>query len=246
MGLQLKGDNGSNVEEEKKNPWDAPKKEVNPWDNPNGGKIDLDYEEPKVVYNAVTAEAQALQKEGNPVVSLIIKIVIALAVCGLILFVGKQIVSTVMPEGIDITNYLKKDESTLQRELGETFTNNPEWASKVYEYSESDPTFVGSADLGVVYLDGHPIGVHIPSAKYTIFNAQVGDGEKHLYDNTTYPFDNFSSIVDTMFNSSTLYIYYSESRNDCIFILINNTTNRVESMTYYYNYKEVTEQLSSF
>lgn len=245
MGLQLKGENnGNNSVGEQHNPWDAPKKETNPWDVP--GKEDdlLNMEEPKVVYNTVMAEAQAKQKESNPIVGMFIKMVVALAVCGLVIFVGTKIVSVVMPKAIDVTPLLNADSRTIQSELGETFTSNPSWSSKVYEYSKSDPTFEGAENIGVVYMDGEQIGVHIPTKTYSIFDTRVGDGEKYMYDHTAYPYDNFSSILDTMSGKATVYIYYNVERNDCIFFLINNTTNRIQSMTYYNDYKKVSETLS--
>ncbi len=248
MALQLKGENNSSdhVKDKQLNPWDVPKKEQNPWDVSKDESMDLKFEEPKVVYNTAMAEVQAKQKESNSVVGVITKMIVALAVCGLVIFAGRQIVSKLMPEGIDITKQLTLDSNKLQAELGETFVDNPAWSSEVYEYSESDPSFAGAEDVGVVYMNGKQIGVHIPNKTYTIFNTKVGDGEKHMYDNTTYPFDNFISIVDTMAGKATLYIYYNTERNDCIFFLINNTTNRIESITYYNDYKEVTETLTTF
>ena len=115
-----------------------------------------------------------------------------------------------------------------------------------YHYSKGNAVIKGAEDIGVVYIDGRQIGVHIDSNKYTIFGVQVGDGEKNMYDNTTYPYDSFISIMDTMGDKSTLYIYYNQSRNDCIFFRINNTTNRIETMTYYSDFRKVTELLDVF
>lgn len=250
MGLQLKGDQNntsSDVAGEQRNPWDAPKKEDNPWDAPARQNVALDIEEPKVIYNTAMAEAQAKQNGSSEVVGIIIKFIILFAVSGLLFFAGEKIVSKVMPEGQDITTMLGQKEDALSTSLGETFVDNPVWAANVYHYSKGTVTVKGAEDIGVVYIDGRQVGVHITSKEYTIFDVQIGDGEKNMYDNTTYPFDSFISIMDTINGGrSTLYIYYSNSRNDCIFFRINNTTNRIESMTYYSDYKKVTETLDTF
>lgn len=250
MGLQLKGDHTNTNNEaagEKHNSWDAPKKENNPWDAPARQSVALDIEEPKVIYNTAMAEAQAKQKGSSGVIGILIKFIILFAVCALIIFVGEKIVSKVMPEGQDITTMLGQQEDALSTSLGEMFVDNPVWAANVYHYSKGTVTVKGAEDIGVVYIDGRQVGVHIAGKEYTIFDVQIGDGEKNMYDNTTYPFDSFISIVDTINSGrSTLYIYYSNSRNDCIFFQISNTTNRIESMTYYSDYRKVTENLDTF
>ena len=239
MGLQLKGE--SNNTENKRNG-----EQNNPWDVPEKRDV-LDIEEPKVIYNTAMADAQAKQKGNGLIVGTIIKMVIIFMVCGLIMFAGKKLVSVFVPEGQDVTTMLTWKENEISTSLEEVFADNPGWATDVYQYSKGSIAVKGAGDIGVVYIDGRQIGVHIDSNKYTIFGVQVGDGEKNMYDNTTYPFDSFISIMDTINDGkSTLYIYYNQSRNDCIFFRINNTTNRIESMTYYSDFRKVTELLDVF
>lgn len=245
MGLQLKGENNtaqSSVTREE-NPWDMPKKEKNSWDISDGEEDLLKIEEPKVVYNTAMAEAQAKQKEGNPIVGVIVKMLIALAVGGLLIFTGEKIVSVVMPEGESITHLLNEKADVMATELGMTLVDDPAMAANVFQYSKGVVTVKSAEDLGIVYIDGKQMGVHIPSNKYTIFDVQVGDGEKEMYNNTSYPYDNFASILNTVSDKGTVYIYYNRERNDCIIFYINNTTNRIVSMTYFNDYKKVTETL---
>ena len=239
MGLQLKGE--SNNTENKRN-----NEQNNPWDVSEQRAV-LDIEEPKVIYNTSMAETQAKQKGNGEIVGTIIKIIIIFMVCGLVVFAGKKLVSVLVPEGQDITTMLNWKENEISTSLEEVFVDNQGWTTDVYHYSKGSIAVKGAEDIGVVYIDGRQIGVHIASKKYTIFGVQVGDGEKHMYDNTTYPFDSFISIVDTINGGrSTLYIYYNNSRNDCIFFKINSSTNRIESMTYYSDFRKVTEKLDTF
>lgn len=249
MGLQLKSDNDLSKQDislgrqegNERNQW---KPEKDPWDYSKDNMEDM-YEEPKVVYNSSMADLQGQQRQESLLQNVTKKLVVALIVGAILIFGGKAIVSVVMPEGIDVTSHLNKQEAVLAKELEETFLGNPTWATNVFEYSKSDPVVSGAEDIGVVYMDGKQIGVHIPTAKYMIFNTRVGDGEQHMYNNTSYPFDDSFSILDTVSGKATVYVYYNTERNDCIFFVINNTTNRIVSMTYYCDYKKVCEELES-
>lgn len=195
---------------------------------------------------AELADYRSNKKHGNAVTDTIKKLVVALVVVAIIVFGGKYIKGILMPDGIDLASVVMKSSEAMQAELGEKFTDNPSWAKRVYEYAEGDLTCEGSEDIGILYLNGRHIGIHIPTKKYTIFNIRVNDGETSVYNNTTYPFENFSTVIDTMEGNSTLYIYYNKQRNDCIFIVLNNTTNRVQGMTYYYDMKTIMAELDSF
>lgn len=243
MGLQLKGENEN---AEKNNiTQDVDRKEQNPWDAPKA-KDDL-FEEPVVVYNTVTAQAAGERNEDNPIGGMIVKIIVAFVVCGVLIFGGKKIVSVLMPEGTDITPILKENSDVIASQLGVTFTDNPSWVSNIYHFAEGTTTVKAAEDIGIVYLNGKQAGVHITDKTYTIFDVQIGDGEAEMYNHTTYPYDNFISVVDTVNGGkSSLYIYYSQSRNDCIVFMINNTTNRIQSMTYYSNYKLMTTNMDTF
>ena len=242
MSLQLKGGNNT----DNSNVLDGIQQSSNPWDRPNSTQTEINYEEPKVIYNTILTEDSVQNQKGNLVGRAFVKMIMVFAICGLLFFVGTQVKSVILSETIDITTSLKKDAKTLQSELGESFGNAPVWATKVYEYSESEPAFEGTEDIGVIYMDGRQIGVHIASSQYMLYNVKIGDGEKHLHNNTTYTFDSYLRMMDTVDNKETLYIYYNVGQNDCIFVLINNVTNRIESMTYYNDYKKVTEQVTTF
>lgn len=247
MGLELKGGNGAGNNPADKE-WEQTSRETdNPWDIPGKQNDDLYIQEPLELRNTAMAELQAKNKESSPVVDFLVKTLIILVVFGLIIFVGKKIVSVVKPAGEDITAMLQNEESKIASDLELTFTTQPACAGSVYQYSEGMVSVKGNDDIGVVYIDGKQVGVHITSEKYTIFGTQIGDGEKHMYNNTQYPFDSFIMIVDEINSGkSTLYIYYNQQRNDCIFFIINNTTNRIQAMTYYSDFKKVTERLDTF
>lgn len=241
MGLQLKGENepGSKGEGIQKNGEES----INPWELPNV----VEEKEPYhtvVINNATTAEIQGAQKQGNPVIKALIKLLMFLLAGAVLFFVGKANVGTIMTEGTDITSLLRKDANAIAADLGITFTDNAEWISQIHQYSKGAVTVKAAEDIGIVYIDGQQAGIHIRSKKYTIYGIQVGDGEKETYDYTSYPYDNFLSVINDMAaGKTTTYFYYNVEHNDCVAITINDTTNRIVGMTYFYDYKKITETL---
>lgn len=240
MGLQLKGDNDVTENNNRFTP--GTESNGNPWDNPNRRE-----EEPyqtKVISNSMTAAIQGEEKQKGMAAGIVVKIIIALIVCGALIFGGKAIVSVVMPEGEDITNLLKSDAAAIASQLGVTFTDNSEWVSQIHQYSKGTVTVKAAEDIGIVYIDGKQMGVHVRSKKYTMFGVQLGDSETSAYNGMSFPYDNFLSVLNDMAEGkTTTYYYYNLERNDCLAITINDTTNRIVGMTYFYDFKKITETL---
>ena len=61
----------------------------------------------------------------------------------------------------------------------------------------------------------------------------------------TYEYDDCMILLDDVTNGeSDTYFYYNEKKNDCLVLTVNNRSNRIADMTYYTDYKKVTEKLS--
>ena len=189
------------------------------------------------------------EREKNQTINMVVKFVAAFLICGLLIFGGKQIVSILMPEGDDITNLLKRDANAIASELGVTLVNNAEWATQIPQYSSGTVAVKSDSDaeIGIVYIDGKQAGVHIRSGKYTIYGIQINDGEKEAYDHTSYPFDGSTSVINDMAEGkTTTYFYYNSKQNDCVALTINDTTNRIVAITYFYDYARIVETLDMF
>lgn len=239
MGLQLKGENEKETlnrisryeEEEGNNPWDYEDMKEEPYQT-------------TVVSNAMAADIHGEERQGNKLVQVLIKLAIWLGIGAVLLFVGKQIVSKVMPEGKDITGLLRSNEAAISAELGVTFTDNSSWVGRIHQYSKGVVRVKAAEDIGIVYIDGKQIGVHIESKAYTMFGVQIGDGEKNAYDNMQFKFDSFLSVLNDMAEGkTTTYYYYNEAQNDCLALTINDTTSRIVGMTYFTDYKKIIETL---
>lgn len=215
----------------------------NPWDNPKNMDLDEPYSTTKSIKSTYVPE-----KKKNHIMDGIMKIIVFLIVGGLLIILGKAIVSKLMPEGTDVTKILSKPEMELEKDLGITFSDNTTWARNMVQFSGGEMTIRSNEDIGVVYIDNKRVGVHIDSNKYTMYGIQVGMGEKKVYDtlSSSYKFDDFITIVDTGKQGTTTYYYYRAGKNDCIAIVIKNNTNRVDSLTYYNNYKLIIKEADIF
>ena len=216
----------------------------NPWDNPKNMDLDEPYSTTKSIKSTYVPEKKKIH-----IMDGIMKIIVFLIVGGLLIILGKAIVSKLMPEGTDVTKILSKPEMELEKDLGITFTDNTTWARNMIQYSGGEMTIRSNEDIGVVYIDNKRVGVHIESNKYTMYGIQVGMGEKKVYDtlSSTYQFDNFITLVDNDGKKgTTTYYYYRARKNDCIAIVIKNNTNRVDSVTYYNNYKLIIKEADTF
>lgn len=195
--------------------------------------------------NIETGEAKKNQKSLalSAVGTIIILFIVGLIVIG----IGKAIVSVVMPEGEDITPFLTGNADSIAAELGVTFTDHPEWVSRVHQYGVGTVTVKAAEDIGIVYLNGRQIGVQVESKAYTMFGIQIGDGEKHAYDHMTYSFEDFFSVINDMAEGkTTTYFYYNKKQNDCIALTINDTTNRIVGMTYFTDYQKIIQTLDFY
>lgn len=240
MGLQLKGENEkeavnkiSRYEEEKSNnPWDYEDMTEEPYQT-------------TVLNSVMVADIQGMERQGNKVVQMIVKLIIWLVIGAFLIFFGKLIVSKVMPEGTDITNLLRSNEAMIASELKLDFVDRPEMAGHVHQWSNGKVTVKGTEDVGVVYIDGKQTGIHVESKAYTMFGVQLGDGEQAAYNHMEFEFDNFHSVLNDMVEGkTTTYYYYNLAKNDCLALTINDTSNRIVGMTYFTDYKRIIENLS--
>lgn len=244
MALQLKNNNdGVNTDYYNNGMAGKDGGAPNPWDNPNANGSMETYQTTKSIKSTYVPEKRQFH-----IVEAMIRLIVFLVVAGVLIFVGKTVVSKVMPDGIDVTGMLSKPEMELEKELGVTFTDNTTWQKNMVQYSGGDMTIRANEDLGVVYINKKHVGIHIHTNKYKLFGIQVGMSEKKVYDtlSTTFQFDNFMTLVDSDKSGKTTYYYYRARKNDCIAIVIKNNTNRVDTITYYNNYKQIIKEADTF
>lgn len=216
----------------------------NPWDNPKASSSMEPYQTTKSIKSTYVEGKRNFHVFGR-----LLRLVVTLVVVGVLIVAGKIIVSKIMPDGVDVTNMLSKPEMELEQDLGVTFSDNTSWGSKLIQYSGGDLTIRANEDIGVVYINKKHVGLHIHTNQYKMYGIQVGMSEKKAYDtlSNTFQFDNFLTLVDESGKKgTTTYYYYRTSKNDCVAIVIKNNTNRIDSITYYNNYKLIMKQADTF
>lgn len=149
---------------------------------------------------------------------------------------------------IDVTHLVNASKAAIETELGVELNSNPKMIKKIYEYSEGELTVEGGSESGValLYIDEIRKGFHIDKKRYTMFGIEMGDSMLEVDDNLKYDYENSFEVLDDYFDqgSSKGVFYYNKAKNDCLIIVYNDVTGRVVALTYYSDYKRVTEELS--
>lgn len=172
----------------------------------------------------------------------IIKWVIIIAV---VVVAGKFIMGLINPKVTDVTDYVGMDTAQLEGALDITLEEGSEMKKQISHYSNGQVTVDGNGEIGVVYIDGKHKGLHINNKKYNMFGVTIGDGEFTLDDNMTYQYDDsFNVLNDMIGGKSTATFYFNRAKNDCLVIIINDKSARVVAMTYFNDYKLISENLS--
>ncbi|MGN0437601.1 MAG: hypothetical protein ACI4F4_03690 [Lachnospiraceae bacterium] len=239
MGLQLKNSENSNVANNKS-------ADSNPWDVRPKTDLENKYDEPVVIKSAkIPEERTTVAPNATNYVKIVILLLIA---AGLLLIIGKVIVSIIYPKGTDETALLRKSDKEIASTIGFELTDQPAIASSIVQYSKNGVlTAKGMSEgVSVIYMDGKQFGVFINEKHYTMYGIQVGMGEKEVHDNMTYQYENFIEILGADNNKNRIYIYYNQANNDCVEITYNSTTNRVLTVTYMYDFKKICEEMDTF
>ncbi len=172
--------------------------------------------------------------------------VIKWVVIAVIAIVGiKFVYGLINPEIIDVSSYVNMDAEELAKKLDVTFEKDCDMNKMITHYSNGTVTVDGDGEIGVVYIDGKRKGIHINDKKYSMYGVSIGDGEFKIDDNMTYEYDESFNVLDDMLGGkSTAIFYYNKAKNDCFVVVINDRSARVVAMTYFNDYKLITQNLS--
>ena len=177
----------------------------------------------------------------------IISAVIGLIIVGIICFgIYKGAQYFTGSGGKDITDKLTMTEDELAKDMKITFEDNENKVKSVQQYSRGTVTVRSGKDLNVIYINGKQMGINTSSRSYRFYGVGINDPEVNADKNMTFKADGAMSILsDLTGGKSDVYYYYNETDNDCLVLVINKESNRVVDMTYYYDYKKVTESLGN-
>lgn len=196
---------------------------------------------PVKISTTVVAPVTGKNKNEFDVMGIVKWVVIAVMI-----IVGVKLVSgLVNPKSIDVTGYVDLEADELTKKLDVSLGADSDMSSKVPHYSNGTVTVDGNGEIGVVYIDGKRKGIHTDDKKYNMFGIYIGDGEFKIEDNITYDYDEYFSVLNDMAGgNSTAMFYFNETKNDCFVITVNDKSARVVAMTYFNDYKLISENLS--
>ncbi|MCR5212975.1 MAG: hypothetical protein K6E10_01035 [Eubacterium sp.] len=144
--------------------------------------------------------------------------------------------------GKDISENLTLSEEELSKKMSVQFSDNPNASKRIPQYSTGAVTVKSGNGLDVIYIDGKQVGISTASRDYRFFGIGINDPEKTVESKMTYVFeDEFIVLDDALYGQSDTTYYYNEKNNDCFALTFNKNTARVVCMTYYTNYKRITE-----
>ncbi len=172
---------------------------------------------------------------------------IGLIVAIIIVFIASQGVAYVVDSGgKDVTHLLRLSPNQISEETHSIFKFEDEYAEHLPVYLGSNIRVVSDGRLNVIYINGRQVGINTSDRKYKFYNVSINQAEITAARKTTYKYDD-SVKIDQNLNGlhSNSYIYYNAERNDCLVLTVNNTSNRVASMTYFTDYNLISELLNT-
>ena len=199
------------------------------------------FTEPEPVRMTATEIKASTSKTGNDIMG-IIKWVVILAV----VLVGVKLVAGIInPKTTDISAYVDMEKDAIETKLDVELNNNPDMVSRITHYSNGTVTVDGNGKIGVVYIDGVRKGIHTDDKRYKMYGVSIGDGEYQIEDNMTYDYESYFNVLNDMVGgNSTAWFYYNSAKNDCMVVIVNDKSARVVAMTYFNDYKLISENLS--
>lgn len=181
------------------------------------------------------------KKKESPIVKYVIYILAII----IIAVVGKTLYDKYANSTKDITYLLKSSESAIASDLGITFADAPNEVSGVYQYTNNGKiTVQGSPDLSIIYINGKQTGIKINSKAYSVYNLKIGDPEYKIDELTNYNYDDCFDVINNIGGASEESFYYNRANNDCLLIITSNNSGRIVSITYYNDFKKISETLS--
>lgn len=188
-------------------------------------------------------EIKANTAKSNNNIMGIVKWVVIVAVLAL----GVKLVAGIVnPKVVDVSQYTDLEKDALETKLDVELQNDSAMAGRVTHYSNGTITVEGDGEIGVVYIDGARKGIHIDDKKYMLYGLSIGDGEYQIEDKITYDYESYFNVLNDMVGgNSTAWFYYNTASNDCIVVFVNDKSARIVAMTYFNDYKLISENLSS-
>lgn len=174
------------------------------------------------------------------------KLLTWIVMISLIVVAGNYIIEVINAPCTDVTGMVDMETEKLESTLGITMVRDSNMYQKINHYSKGNVSTDSDTGIGVVYVDGKQVGLHIDSRKYSMYGLHIGDTDMSVDRKTTYKYEDAFEVYDDMVNgTSTATFYYNNKNNDCLVVICNDRSSRVVALTYFKDMKKMTEQLNT-
>jgi hypothetical protein len=96
----------------------------------------------------------------------------------------------------------------------------------------------------IVYINGQKVGFNTYSRKYAIYGISVNQQEIKVARKITFNYDESTQSLQSLYgNKTNIYFYHNTTNNDCVVVMVNETSNRVVSVSYFNDFDKVSETL---
>lgn len=232
-------------------------------DDPNEQKKPTSHAEPALAdddgyYHApVTSAPTAIEPEKKPIqIPKFIIVFIIVAILALVLsrmpFNKKKELDTIA----------RMPMSDIEQELGITLSENPDFVKQL-SIPNGDPTGFqvytnSSKDFGVIYYNGKQYGICFSSSKYSLYGVEIGDSESHLFLSSQetqilpdgkepgYSYTSYFYVIEDMMKKGSTADYVMGSDGSVLVLVVNDTSNRVVNIIYYYDSNRVLKDVDFF
>lgn len=154
-------------------------------------------------------------------------------------------------------------QASIEAELGLTLEHNPDFVTRLSIPNNSPEgldTYTNAKEsFSVIYYNGKQFGISFTDPKYTLFGIKIGDSESHLMSGKesasgsfeengvpVFEYTNYFVMMEDLAKSGSTAEYFLGKDGSVLVLVINDTTNRVVNIIYYYDSERVMQDISLF
>ncbi len=162
----------------------------------------------------------------------------------IVILVNRGISYVLESKGVEVARLLRKNEYELAKETKTSFFLDEEAVGQLPIYLGEDVTVKSNGELNIIFINGTRVGINTSGRKYKFYGVAVNQTEISIKSHMYYHVDNVYKVetnTSSLFSDS--YLYVNKRKNDCILVTVNNTSHRVASITYFYDYFKMAQKM---
>ena len=166
-----------------------------------------------------------------------------IAIC-IVFIINEGIAYVIDSKGEDVTYLLRYPEYKIHAETHTAFSFGDEAATPLPFDLGGGVKVRTDGRLNIIYLNNRQIGINTADRKYKFYNVSINQAEITASRVTTYKYDDRVKLnynVGGVYSNS--FIYYNVDADDCLILTVNSTSNRIASMTYITEFREIADLL---